>query len=99
VEVPAVVKKVSALKARQNLGRLLEEVYSNDDQYVIERAGQPVAAVVPIWQLREWSERQQRVFSMIDEVRGRNANLSPETVDREVKEAVQSVRKARARKR
>jgi hypothetical protein len=34
-----VVKKVNALKARKNLGQLLEEVYYKGDQYVIERAG------------------------------------------------------------
>jgi prevent-host-death family protein len=47
------VKKMNALKARKNLGQLLEEVYYKGDQYVIERAGRPMAAVVPVWQLQE----------------------------------------------
>ena len=42
------VKKVNALKAQQHLGQLLEEIYYKDDQYVIERAGKPMAAVVPL---------------------------------------------------
>ena len=46
-------KTVNALKARKNLGQLLEEVYYRGDQYVIERAGRPMAAVVPVWQLEE----------------------------------------------
>ncbi len=47
------VKTVNALKARQNLGTLLEEVFYQDAQYIIERAGRPMAAVVPVWQLEE----------------------------------------------
>ena len=47
------VKKINALKARQNFGQMLEEVYYKGDQFIIERAGKPMAAVVPLWQLEE----------------------------------------------
>jgi hypothetical protein len=33
-----VIKKITAMKARQNLGEVLEEVYYKGDQYVIERS-------------------------------------------------------------
>lgn len=52
------VKKISALKARKNLGQLLEEVYNQGVQYVIERAGRPMAAVVPLRQLQEWKDQK-----------------------------------------
>jgi antitoxin (DNA-binding transcriptional repressor) of toxin-antitoxin stability system len=42
------VKKVNALKARQNFGQMLEEVYYKGDQFIIERAGKSMAAVVPL---------------------------------------------------
>ena len=47
------VKKINALKARQNFGQMLEEVYYKGDQFIIERAGKPMAAVVPLSQLEE----------------------------------------------
>ena len=40
------VRTVNDLKVRKNLGLLLEEVYYNGNQYVIERAGRAMAAVV-----------------------------------------------------
>jgi prevent-host-death family protein len=52
------VKTVNALKARQNLGKLLEQVFYKDDRFVIERAGKPMAAVVPVWQLKEGQKRR-----------------------------------------
>jgi prevent-host-death family protein len=54
------VKTINALKARQQLGTLLEEVFYRDEQFIIERAGRPMAAVVPVWQLEEWQQLQDR---------------------------------------
>lgn len=54
------VKTINALKARQNLGKLLEEVFYRDDQFIIERAGKPMAAVVPVWQLEAWQKQHDR---------------------------------------
>jgi len=44
-------KKINAMKARQNFGQMLEEVYYRGEQFVIERAGRPMAAVIPLSQL------------------------------------------------
>jgi prevent-host-death family protein len=87
-----VTKTVNALKARKNLGQLLEEVYYKGDQYVIERAGRPMAAVVPIWQLEEWQKRRDRFFGMVEELRRKNKAVRPEVIEREVEETVRAVR-------
>lgn len=94
------VKKINALKARKNLGQLLEEVYYKDDQYVIERAGRPMAAVIPVWQLEERRKRRERLFGMVEEVWEKNKKETPEVIEREVQEAVKAVRaRAAARRR
>ncbi|HLC41268.1 MAG TPA: type II toxin-antitoxin system prevent-host-death family antitoxin [Methylomirabilota bacterium] len=87
-----VTKRVDALKARKNLGQLLEEVYYNGDQYVIERAGRPMAAVVPVWQLKGWQKRRERFFEMVDGLWQKNKKVKPEVIEREVQEAVRAVR-------
>jgi len=84
-----VVKKVNALKARKNLGQLLEEVYYKGKQYVIERPVRPMAAVVPIWQLEEWQKRGEWFFGMVEELWQENKGVKPEVIEREVAEAVQ----------
>lgn len=92
------VKRVNALNARKRLGQLLEEVYYKGDQYVIERAGRAMAAVVPVWQLEERQKRRERLFGMVEEARRRNKGVKPEVIEREVARAVQAVR-ARATRR
>ena len=88
-------KTISALKARKNLGELLEEVYYRGDQYIIERAGKPMAAVVPLSQLEAWQEQREEFFRSIDAIRQKDQATKPETIEREVREAVRSTRKSR----
>ncbi len=92
------VKKVTALNARKKLGQLLEEVYYRGDQYVIERGGRPMAAVVPVWQLEERQKRRERLFGKVEEAWQRNKRVKPEVIEREVKKAIEAVR-ARPRRR
>jgi prevent-host-death family protein len=94
-----VVKKVNALKARKNLGQLLEEVYYKGDQYVIERAGRPMAAVVPVWQLEERQKRQEKFFGLVEKTWERNKKVKPEIIEREVELAVRAVRAQIQRKK
>jgi prevent-host-death family protein len=93
------VKRVNALKARQNLGRLLEEVYYKGDQYIIERAGKPLAAVVPLWQLQARKERRDRLLAVVQEVWRRTKRVKPECVEREVEAAVRATRSRSSRTR
>ena len=49
-------KKINAMKARQNFGQVLEEAYYRGEIYIVERAGKPMAALVPLSQLKEWQK-------------------------------------------
>jgi prevent-host-death family protein len=91
-QVDAMVRKVTAVKARKNLGQLLEEVYYRGDQYVIERAGKPMAAIVPIWYLEEWLKRRERFFDTVDEVRQGQEGSSPEAIEQDIQDAINTIR-------
>jgi prevent-host-death family protein len=47
------IKTINAMKARQQLGTILEEIYYRGEVYIIERAGKPMAALVPLSLLEE----------------------------------------------
>jgi prevent-host-death family protein len=93
-------RKLSALNARRRFGELLEEVYYRGDEVVIERAGKPMAVVIPPERYQALERNRERLFAMIDEVQARNANVPPEVIEAEVDEAVRAVRReARQRAR
>jgi prevent-host-death family protein len=53
-------KTINAGKARVNFGQMLDEVYYKGDRFIIERAGKPMAAVIPVGQLEEVQKQQGR---------------------------------------
>ena len=50
------VKKINAMRVRQSLGELLNEVYYRGDTFIVERDGKPLAALVPLSLLEEWQK-------------------------------------------
>jgi len=92
-------KTISALKARKNLGQVMNEVAIKGDDYIIERAGKPLVAVIPIEKYQslqqEWDEFFESVSAMSTNIKEENY----ETVDRLVDEAVHAYRKPKAKKR
>ena len=90
-------RTITALKARRNLGQLLEEVFYKGDHYIVERAGKPMAAVVPVTEYMQWKERRERFFAMIDAARERSQDAPAEEVEAEVEEAVRQAREKRRR--
>jgi prevent-host-death family protein len=91
------IKTLTAIKARQNLGEVLEEVYYNGDQFIIERAGKPMAAVVPLWQVQARKKHSDRLFGMLDKVWESTPKGKSATTEREVAEAVRAVRAVRSK--
>ncbi len=81
-------KIINAMKARQNLGTVLNEVFLKNDQFIIERNGKPQAAVIPIWQYEQWKEKRRVFFEMIERLRKANRNTNPKTLQKDIAEAV-----------
>ena len=54
-------EKVSTLDVRQRLGDMLNRVALRHDEFIIERKGKPLAALVPVYrleQMRAFARRQ-----------------------------------------
>ena len=86
-------KTVSAQVARQRLGELLEGVYYRDDEVVIERAGKPMAVVIPIAQYEQIEAARRRFWQKVEEIREQNRDVDPEQVERDVQAAIDAVRR------
>ena len=62
------LKKISAMKARQNLGQLLNEVSIRGDSYIIERAGKPLAALVDMERFQQLQEDRSAALQALQKV-------------------------------
>lgn len=93
-------RTISAMEARKHFGELLESVYYRGDAVTIERAGKPMAVVVPAadyeaFDAKRREEAKERFFAIVDTIHARNAHIPADEVERDVAEALRQVRAER----
>lgn len=91
------IKKVSAMDARKQLGRIMNEVSLRLDQYIIERGGEPLVAVIPFQQFQQWEEKKREFFEAVENIRAASKRSAPQEIEEEVAEALEKVRGKKGR--
>jgi len=89
-------KTINSLEARRNLGQLLEEVFYKGEQFVIQKAGKPMAVIISPSEYEAYRKRREKDMSALDEIRKKNKEAKVEEVERDVKEAIRAVRTGNA---
>ena len=89
------VKKMPAMKVRDNLGQLLDEVYYRGDEVVIERAGKAMAILVPVGRYEQYQRERQERFKILDRVKAKTRRLPAKRLDALIDEAVRASRARR----
>ena len=89
------LKTITAIKARQNLGQLMNEVVIKEDDYIIERAGKPLVAVIPIEKYRQIQRAKEGFFEWVDGLRNQTKNTAFTEIEEKVNKAVAAVRKSK----
>jgi prevent-host-death family protein len=94
-------EKVSTLDVRQRLGDMLNRVALRHDEFIIERKGKPLAALVPVYRLEQMREFARReALEMMERQKDRNSGLSDDEAMRLANEARRwARRRAKAGKR
>jgi prevent-host-death family protein len=82
------------MEVRKHLGDILNRVALRNDQFIIERKGRPLAAVVPVEKLK-WLEKAAHNH-LLAVFEGKSSNITQKEADRLADEAKH---KTRVRKR
>ncbi len=85
------LKTISAMKARQNLGQIMNEVSIRSDRYIIERNGKPLVAIVPVSFIEEQELKKKKFLDLLDKAQN-NSNISEDDIQSDIQEAVREVR-------
>ena len=91
-------RRISAVEARKRLGEILESVYYRGDEVVIERAGKPMAVVIPAERYEAMEKSRERLFELVEENWEKNKDVPYEDVEREVQKAIEEARTRRREK-
>jgi prevent-host-death family protein len=91
------LKKISAIKVRQNLGQVMNEVALKEDEYIVERAGKPLVAIIPIDQYQRLRGEREDFFRMVSEIQQEADRSDRKVIDSEIEEAVKAYRKSKSK--
>ena len=86
------LKKLSAMKARQNLGQVMNEVSLKGDDYIIERAGKPLVAIISMEKYKILQKGREEAFRALDKIWGKMKSEKPGIVEKTISEADRSAR-------
>ena len=86
------LKVVTALKARQNLGTIMNAVSFKNDQYIVERKGMPMVAIIPIKKFRQMDKARLRFFSNMSKISDSFVGKDPKKLDDILGEATQAAK-------
>ncbi|MBI4590541.1 MAG: type II toxin-antitoxin system Phd/YefM family antitoxin [Candidatus Rokubacteria bacterium] len=89
------VRKVSAMAVRDRLGQLLEEVYYKGDAVIIERAGRPMAVLVPPAEYERLRASRAERFRVYERIKARTKRIPGAKLDRAIEEGVRAARGGR----
>lgn len=89
------MKSVDAVVLRKNLGQYVNEAYYRGDEFVIKRAGKPIAALVPLEDLKGLTALKNQGLKTLRRIGAANKGVSLETVQKDVAQAIQAVRRRR----
>jgi prevent-host-death family protein len=85
-------RTVSALDARRRLGEMLEGVYYRGDEVIIERAGKPMAVVIPAERYEALERSRERLFDFIEQAQDRSRAVPEGELAAEIERAIREVR-------
>ena len=87
------LKTISAMKIRQNLGQVMNEVAIRGDDYVVERAGKPMVAIIPMEKYRRLQRDLDEFYAEVREFQTASGKADPKEVDEAISEAVAAAKK------
>lgn len=85
-------KRISAMDLRKRLGQIMNEVSLRDDEYVVERDGKPLAALIPIWKLKQIEERKEVFWKKVEEFRRKGKKVKKQERESAIAEAVKAAK-------
>jgi prevent-host-death family protein len=89
-------KAIAAFEARRKFGKILNDVVAKGDRFIVERHGEPVAAVVPIGVYEQWKRARESFFDRMEAI-GRRVDMPEDEAEQLVQEAIGAVRATPAR--
>jgi prevent-host-death family protein len=87
---------IGAPEARERFNEIIERVHDSGEEVIVERSGEPLAALVPVDVYERFMAERDARFAALDSFRDSLPEYDEAQVMADVQEAVRAVRRQRA---
>lgn len=87
------MRSIDAMQLRKHLGQYVNGALYRGDEFIIKRAGKPVAALVPVEDLEKLTALKAQGYRALKTLWAANRKASWATVQKDVEDAVRSARR------
>ncbi len=84
---------IGAREARERFADLLGRVGYGGEVAIVERSGKPLVALIPVEVYEQLIAEREARFQMLDRMRSKLPDIPEEEVEKDVKQAIDAVRK------
>jgi prevent-host-death family protein len=85
-------KKISAMEARKNFGQVLNEAAFRGDEFIVERAGKAMAAIVSMEKYEIMRLSREEARTAADIIKDKMQGADPSSTEALIAEAILAVR-------
>ncbi|MCD6569141.1 MAG: type II toxin-antitoxin system Phd/YefM family antitoxin [Deltaproteobacteria bacterium] len=86
------LKKISAMQARQTLGQIMNEVALKGNDYIVERAGRPLVAIISMEKYEILQKEREAALQALAQIWEKMRGEDPEAVEKAINGAVKAAR-------
>lgn len=91
-------KTISALKVRQNLSQVMNEVSIKGHDYVVERAGKPLVAIIPVEKYLRFQKDLDEFYTEVKAFHDSVKDVPAKVLDEALAETVLEAKKVKTLK-
>ena len=92
-------RHVSAREARNRFADIMGSVRYGGQEVIVERSGRPMAALIPVDTYERLVAERRTRFEVLDQIRYGLPDISPEEIEEDVAQAIDTVRTTGAKGR
>lgn len=91
----AAAKVIPAVEARVHLGEIMKRSFKKGERFIVEKAGIPMIAILSADEYTRLIQEREEQFKIFDKIRSKVPNITAEEVEKDVRKAIQAIRKKR----
>ena len=88
--------RVSAREARNKFADIMGSVRYGGEEVIVERSGRPMAALIPVDTYERLVAERRVRFEVVDQIRSSLPTVASDEIEKDVAQAIHSLRTARA---